>query len=195
MIATDMNATKQKQTGTHEASGHGSGRAATFPGVGCARPIPVLCCPGGYTLIDLTMTVALLGVLIAIAIPHANQQRVQIINTQRLAIASLRLARANAISKNVHFQVAFPDSRQIRVSRMVENPVGSGTWQVDTTSVQTTPLPAPTSFPSRLIGTSIEFNSRGFVVNLNVPLRIDAQDTFGVTKSLQVWPSGQIYEL
>lgn len=195
MIAIDMNAAPQKQTGLHESRRHGSSAESSCSAFANVPLIAVRGRSAGYTLIETVVIVALLGVLAAIAIPRFSRQRIQIVNAQRMAIASLRLARTNAISKSVHFQVAFPDSNHLRVSRMVESPEGSGNWQVDTSSVQASALPAPTSFASAIVGTSIEFNSRGYVVNLNAPLRVDAQDTFGATKSLQVWPSGQIYEL
>lgn len=137
---------------------------------------------------------AIFGVIAKFAIPHFDARRMQIMNAQRLAIASLRLARTNAVTKSVHYQVSFPNATQMRVSRMVENPAGSGTWQIDDTTTQTISIPTPAQFKSSAFGKSVEFNSRGFAVNLNNSLQIDAQDTFGVTKSIQIWPSGQVNE-
>jgi len=194
-IAIEMNAAPQKETVVEQSRRDGNRSGASFPAAADTRFIAVLAQQAGYTLIEAVVIIALLGVLVGIAMPHFSQQRIQIVNAQRLAIASLRLARSNAISKSVHFQVAFPDATHIRVARMVETPADSGNWYVDTSSVQTTALPVPTSFASTLIGTAIEFNSRGYIVDLKSPVRIDTQDTFGTTKSLQVWPSGQIYDL
>ena len=115
--------------------------------------------------------------------------------TQRLLIANLRLARTNAISKSVHFKVSFPSATQVQVARLKESPAGSGIWLADTASpAQTITLPASTSVKSTVVGTSVEFNSRGLAVRLTGPWQVDAQDAFGVTKSVQVWPSGQVNE-
>jgi hypothetical protein len=112
-----------------------------------------------------------------------------------LVIANLRLARGNAINESGHTQVALPSLNQMRVAPTVENPAGSGTWQVDTSRVRTISLPTSTQFSSAMVGTVVEFISRGFVVNLTAPLRITAEDKFGATRSLRVWPSGQVHEL
>jgi Tfp pilus assembly protein FimT len=153
------------------------------------------CCTRGFGLIDMVTTLSVVAILAGAAFPSFDNRRVQIIAAQRLVIADLRLARTNAITKSVHFQVSFPTARQIRVARMQESPPGSGAWQVDSSNVQTTTLPNVTQIQSSEVGTSVEFNSRGMAVNLTAPQQIDARDTFGVTKSLQVWPSGQVNEL
>jgi prepilin-type N-terminal cleavage/methylation domain-containing protein len=153
------------------------------------------CCIRGFTLIDVVTTLSVIAILAGIALPRFDNRRVDIMAAQRLVIAKLRLARTNAITKSVHFRVSFPTASQIQVASMQENPPGSGTWQVDSSNVQTIPLPNVTQIQSSEVGTSIEFNSRGIAVNLTAPQQIDARDTFGVTKSLQVWPSGQVNEL
>ena len=149
----------------------------------------------GHTLIEMVVVLSILAIMAAYAVPEYRASRVHINNTQRLLLANLRLARTNAISKSVHYQVAFPSATQMQVSRMVENPPGSGTWQVDTTNVQTIPLPTSTQVKSTVVGTVYEFNARGITVNLSTPQQIDLQDSFGLTKSIQVWPSGQVNEL
>jgi Tfp pilus assembly protein FimT len=140
-------------------------------------------------------TLSVVAILTGIALPHLDSRRMNIITAQRLVMANLRLARTNAITKSVHFQVSFPTASQIQVARMQQNPPGSSTWQVDSSNVQTISLPDATQIQSTEVATSIEFNSRGIAVNLTGVQQIDAQDTFGATKSLQVWPSGQINEL
>ncbi len=149
----------------------------------------------GYSLVELMVTVSLVAIVAGIALPRWDPKRVQLSAAQRSVIANLRLARTSAISKSVHYQVSFPTVTQIRVSRMQENPVGSGTWQVDTSNVQTIKLPSVTQVKSSVVGNSVEFNSRGIALNLTALWQIDLQDTYGNTKSLQVWPSGQVNEV
>jgi Tfp pilus assembly protein FimT len=146
-------------------------------------------------MIEILVVMSIFGIIAAIAAPQFRASRVRINNAHRMVLANLRLARANAISRSVHYQVSFPTATQIRVSRMQETPPGSGTWVVDTTNAQTIPMPTATEVASTVVGNSYEFNSRGITVNLTGPQRIDVTDTYGVTKSVQVWPSGQVNEL
>lgn len=149
----------------------------------------------GHTAIELITTVTVFGIVAGTAIPHFKPKQLYIINAQRLVIANLRVARTNAISKCLHFQVSFPTAGQLRVSRMMESPADSGTWVVDdTVTPLTVPLPSGTTVKTATVGTNVEFNSRGIAVNLSAVRQIDVQDTFSATKSLQVWPSGQVNE-
>lgn len=146
----------------------------------------------GYTLIEVLAVLALTAIIGAIAIPGYRAERLQLGAAQRLVIAQLRLARTNAITKGVHFRISFPQPTQLYVERMQ---LVTGVWRVDTGNVQTITLPQVTRVSPSVVGTSVEFNTRGFAVNLTQPQQIDLTDTFGATKSLQAWPSGQINEL
>jgi Tfp pilus assembly protein FimT len=151
----------------------------------------------GITLIELAVTLSLMFIIVGTAIPMLDPGRLHVNAAQRLVIANIRLARAAAITKGVHYQVSFPlnDNTRFSVIRMKENPAGSGTWVTDNTQVQTNPLPSKTNLANNLAGTTIEFNTRGFAVNVTAVEQIDLQDKYGATKSLQVWPSGQVNEL
>lgn len=116
----------------------------------------------------------------------------QINAAYRLVIAQLRGARSNAITRSTHFTVAFPTADRLVVERMQQ--VG-GVWIVDSGDVRTITLPSATQLASSVVGTSVEYNSRGVAVNLAAPRQIDVVDAFGVTKSLQAWPSGQVNDL
>ena len=149
----------------------------------------------GYTLIEVMSTAMIAGLMLASAMPHFDSRRLGILNAQRILIANLRTARSNAISKSMHYQVTFSTQSQLQVAAMDETPAGSGVWQADTTKAQSIKLPTGTSVDSSLVGTSVEFNSRGIAVNVAATLQVNAHDTYGQMKSLQVWPSGQINEL
>lgn len=158
-----------------------------------------------YTVLELMVTLAIFFVVAKIAVSYFEPRRMQIQAAQRLLIANLRVARANAITRSVHFQVALKSANQIKVSQMQETPAGSGNWQVGA-NVQTITLPSVTSIKSTEVGTTVEFGTRGWacfatssttctVGTVVSPLQIDAQDTFGQTRSLQVWSSGQVNAL
>jgi prepilin-type N-terminal cleavage/methylation domain-containing protein len=146
----------------------------------------------GYTLMEVLVVLAVMGILGRIAVPQLRAQRMQLGVAQRLVVAQLRLARTNAITKGVHFRIEFSQPAQLSVQRMQ---LVSGVWQVDTSSVQTITLPQVTQVSPSVVGTRVEFNTRGFAVNLTQARQIDLTDTFGATKSLQAWPSGQVNDL
>lgn len=154
------------------------------------------CAARGFTLIELVVALTISAILVGVAIPRMRPRTVNILATQRLLIATLRLARTNAISKSVHYKVSFPSVTQVQVARLQETAPGSGVWQADAAyPAQTITLRPSTSIKATLVGTSVEFNSRGIALALVGAWQVDALDTFGVTKSLQVWPSGQVNEL
>jgi prepilin-type N-terminal cleavage/methylation domain-containing protein len=148
----------------------------------------------GYSLIEVVVTLSIIATLIAIAMPMWNANRMNILTARRMVLANLRLARANAITKSLRYQVSFPDAGHVALSGMLQNPAGSGTWVVDTTKVQTSALPANTQISAAALSTTVQFNTRGMVTNASTMTGIGLTDSFGNTKSLQVWPSGQINE-
>jgi hypothetical protein len=107
-------------------------------------------------------------------------------------VGQLRLARIKAITTVSHCSVSFTSTTQLKVYPMTYD----GTkWQLASTPINTVTLPAAVSFPSALVGTRIEFNSRGMVANSSALTQINLNDTFGQTRSVQAWPSGQVYAL
>ena len=149
----------------------------------------------GFTLLDIVVSVSLMTIVAGVALPEFDSRRAHILTAQRLVMASLRTARTNAITKSQHFSVSFPTANQIQIAAMRQSPAGSGNWQVDTANVQTIALPSATQIAPSSVAASVEFTSIGMAPHLTGPLQVDAQDTFGVTKSLQIWPSGQVNEL
>ena len=149
----------------------------------------------GYSLIQVVVALAIVAIVGAIAVPNWKANRMNILTARRLVLATLRLARANAITKSIHYKVSFPsDMGHVTLSGMVQSPAGSGTWVVDQTKVQTTALPASTQVAASSQSITVEFNTRGMVVNSTAVVQITFSDAFGITKSLQLWPSGQINE-
>ena len=162
----------------------------------------------GYSLVEVVVAMVLFGLLARIAVPHLDKRRMQITAAQRLVIASLRLARAKAITKSVHYRVDFISANQLQVAQMASD--GAGGWAIDNTKKNAISLPPNTHFASgtqcssssAIINTNIEFNSRGIPTNLAgasltlaAAVQIALIDDFGTCKALQAWPSGQINEL
>ena len=146
----------------------------------------------GYTMIELLVAIAIFGVLCKTASSLFDNKRLQLGAAQRQVIAQLRLARTSAISQDTHFQVTIASATQLKVLAMTYS---GSTWQASSTPTSLITLPSATSFASSAVGGNFEFNSRGIAVGLSAVQQIDLKDTYNATKSLQVWPSGQVNEL
>ncbi len=148
----------------------------------------------GFSLIEVLVAIVVFGVIALIVAPHLDARRMQINTAYSEVIANLRLARSNAITKSVHYQVEFPSATQVRLERMKQDPA-TGEWQTDDTKVQTITLPSATALSSAVVGARYEFNTRGMTVNITGPQQIAVKDGYGVSRTLEVWPSGQVNEL
>jgi Tfp pilus assembly major pilin PilA len=144
--------------------------------------------------VEVMAAIGITAILSAVAIPMWQASSMNILTARRMVSANLRLARANAITKSLHYQVSFPDAGHVALAAMMQSPAGSGNWVVNTAKVQTSALPAKTQVPAGSLSTVVQFNTRGMVTNASTLVTISLTDTFGNTKSLQVWPSGQINE-
>ncbi|HVO23070.1 MAG TPA: prepilin-type N-terminal cleavage/methylation domain-containing protein [Candidatus Margulisiibacteriota bacterium] len=148
----------------------------------------------GYSLIEVTVAIAVLAILVRIAVPIWKAGSLNVVTARKVVMANLRAARANAITKSMHYQVSFvADNNSVKLSGMQQPTPPATSWTVDTLKVQTSTLPKSTwvSTPSVVV----EFNTRGMVVNSSSVTLITFADSYGRTKSLQVWPSGQIHEM
>ncbi len=126
------------------------------------------------------------------AISDVNSRRLNIVVAQGQVVAQLRLARVAAITSVSHYSVSFTSATQFNVYPMTYN---GTTWQLASTPTNTVTLPSPATFAAAAVGTRIEFNSRGMVVSSSAVTQVDLTDTFSQTRSLQAWPSGQVYAL
>jgi len=138
---------------------------------------------------EVLVGIAILGILAATAISGANTQRLQISTAQLQVIAQLRLARMKAITSVSHYAISFTSTTQFKVYPMT---LSGTTWTLGTTPTNTVTLPSTTTLPTALVGTRLEFNSRGMFVTSTSVTQVNITDSFGQTRSLQVWPSGQI---
>ena len=147
---------------------------------------------GGFSLPEVLVVIAIFGILAGIAMSQSDSNRLRISTARAQLIAQLRLARMKAITSVAHCSVSFASTTQFKVFPMTYN---GTTWQLATTPTNTVTLPPSTSFPTSLVGTRIEFNSRGTLVSSTTVTQVNLTDGFGQSKSLQVWPSGQVNAL
>ena len=149
----------------------------------------------GYSLIEVAAAISIMAILVGIALPMWNTSALSVFLARRTVLVTLRLARANAITKSLHYQVSFPDAGHIALSGMRKDPAGSGAWVLDPAKVQTTALPAPAQVSAASLSSRVEFNSHGLVASAAAMTQISLSNSSGTTRSLQVWPSGQINEM
>ena len=146
----------------------------------------------GYTMIEILVAITIFGIIARTASSAYTAKRLQLGAAQRQVIAQLRLARSSAISQDTHYSVSITSTTQLKVFPMTLN----GTvWQASSTPSVKLTLPSVTSFSTTVVGKTFEFNSRGVVLGASAVQQVDLKDTYNATKSLQVWPSGQVNEL
>jgi len=147
-----------------------------------------LACPCGYTVMELMMTVVLIGVLVGTAIPHLDTTRESINGALESVVGDLRFTRARAITTGRHYAFDIIDAQTYRVQRMRDD--GSG-WTADSISRQ---VSLPEHVELALDGASVlEFNSRGMMISAELPPTLTLNDMkFGAGREVLIWPSGQI---
>lgn len=147
-----------------------------------------LACPCGYTVMELMMTVVLIGVLVGTAIPHLDTRRESINGAVESVVGDLRFTRARAITTGRHYTFDIVDAQTYRVQRMR---VDGTAWTADSISRQ---VSLPEHVELTLDGASVlEFNSRGMMISADLPPTLTLNDTkFGAGREVLIWPSGQI---
>lgn len=147
-----------------------------------------LACSTGHTVMELMMTVTIVGVLLGTALPHIDTRRESINGAVSSVIGDLRFTRARAITSGRHYAFELVDSRTYRVERMRD----AGTsWDTDSVAREVT---LPEHLELILEGaTVLEFNTRGMMISADAPPTLTLNDKkFGASHALSIWPSGQI---
>jgi hypothetical protein len=145
-------------------------------------------CSAGYTVAELMVTVALVGVLVGAALPHLDARRESINGAVSSVVGDLRFARARAITSGRHYAFELVDSRTYRVQRMRND---GTSWVADSVARQVT---LPEHVELTLDGPSVlEFNTRGMMISAEATPTLGLKDTkFGAGHAVLIWPSGQI---
>ncbi len=156
----------------------------------------------GMTMVELLVTISILAVMIAVAVPKLNKSVLDLPVTEQNLMGDIRLARANATSRGVHFRVSVSTS-SYSVQRLQDNN-NDGVWEPDSGfPAQVTEMPPGISL-SLADGSSsvLEFTTRGLladnsdgtpagIVTIYIHKTLDGDET----KTVEIWPSGQVEEV
>ena len=152
----------------------------------------------GLTVIEMIATLGIIGILMGIAISSFGSKTLALSSATQDLLGALRVARANATGRGVHFRVTV-NANSYSIQRL-QDPDGDGNWSPDG-AAQQVDLPNPAFVNNAGAGTAIEFDTRGLLVppDDNTPasvitIQIENPDNGG-TKEIQVWPSGQIGQI
>jgi prepilin-type N-terminal cleavage/methylation domain-containing protein len=146
----------------------------------------------GLSMIELLVTMALVGISLGIAIPRAPRGAFSMWRGHAQLIADLRQTRADALTRGDHFLFEVLDENTYSEHRMTWNGVS---WVKNVEAIQTRDLPDGIVF-SAGAGARFEFNTRGLLVlpDAAQSLRLLEQSS-GLERQITVWPSGQVAPL
>lgn len=150
----------------------------------------------GFTLIDMIGTMAMFGVVVAIAFPHVDLRRMDTDRFLQSLVGDIRLARLRAITSGVHYAVRVnEDGEGATGYQVVEmEDAGAGMWADSTRGwKREVAIPPTVAVASEDGPFELEFNTRGMLVSSNRPVALMIFDDFGAERGFTVWPSGQVY--
>src|SRR5581483_620710 len=117
----------------------------------------------GMSLIELLVTVGILSIMIAVAVPRLNSSVLNLPVAEQNLIGDIRLARAYATTRGVHYRVSI-NATSYTVERL-QDADGDGVWEPDSRfPAQTVELPHDVSV-SEGAGSVIEFTTRGLLAD------------------------------
>ena len=150
----------------------------------------------GVSLMEVLVTLTFVGLLSALPLVNLNRQGLKLADALDDLTSNIRLARANAVSRGVHYLVTL-NSNSYSIQRL-QDPDGDDVWEPDGAfAEQEFELPIGITI-SEGAGARIEFTTRGLLAPLPdgtpadvVTIRLSTSGE-SQSEAIDVWPSGQV---
>ena len=150
----------------------------------------------GMSLMEVLVTITIVGLLSALPLVNLNRQGLKLADALDDLASNIRLARANAVSRGVHYLVTL-NSNSYSIQRL-QDPDGDDVWESDGAfAEQEFELPAGITI-SEGAGAQMEFTMRGLLAPLPdgtpadvVTIRLSTSGE-SQSEAIDVWPSGQV---
>jgi len=148
----------------------------------------------GFSVIDMVVTVAVIGIVAAIAVPQAADalDRMRLGMAERDVEREMQFARLKAVSANRPMRVRFdcPAPTQFRAVELIGTSAAPDAADADTTDAGVARC-SETAYPYSPTGAD---KSRLTRPNNDGPIqRLQQQTTFSVKKTLEFWPDGSVH--
>jgi prepilin-type N-terminal cleavage/methylation domain-containing protein len=150
----------------------------------------------GMSLMEVLVTITIVGLLSALPLANLNRQGMKLTDTLDELASNIRLARANAVSRSVHYLVTI-SSHSYSIQRLQDQD-GDDVWEPNGAfTEQEFDLPSGITI-SDGAGTEMEFTTRGLLAPLPdgtpagvVTIRMNGSEE-SQSGAIDVWPSGQV---
>ena len=143
-------------------------------------------------MIEVCAVMGIIGVFLALAVPHVNNGAFVLNMADQQLLADLRGTRMDALTKGDHFRFRVTAASTYVEERMQ---LGGGGWSAISPALKSRTLPSGVTFISG-VGTTLEFNTRGLLVIPQAAANLKIKDAHtGIGREVTVWPSGQVAQL
>jgi hypothetical protein len=138
------------------------------------------------------VSMALLGILMAVAAPGMRTDAYALWTAQQQLLADLRMTRANALTKGDHFRLDVTGTNTYVEYRL--ELLGTD-WVPDGEPILERSLPSGISFGAG-VGSQFEFNTRGLLIDTDAATTLTLLEaSTSHSRDVTVWPSGQVAAL
>lgn len=150
----------------------------------------------GFSLIELVTYIAIVGVLLAAALPRMELLPLRTNQAVEQFLSDVRFARAKAMVTGSHVCVHRISGNRYQVRRLKQS---GSSWVLDRVLRDVTLPPGVTWWMNTGTGNHLKFNSRGLQIAFADPnspyvLYTYFHDARGSSHAVSIWPSGQVYE-
>ncbi len=147
-------------------------------------------------VVDAAVAMAILALLVALLVPTLSNRDLQLPSVTRSLVDHLRLTRAGAASRSVHFRVTFQPHTY--VIEQLQDVDGDGTWEPDAKLPAWRVTLPPTVAIEHGANTVLEFDGRGSITPTSradtvTPIKVEIKDSESEkSEVIEILPSGKV---